>query len=70
MNLLASLYRAQINVGRYFLYEHPACATSWDLPSMSNLVDTPDVFKVVGDQYKFFAEAVNGRVMLRVSRSR
>ena len=32
------LYREQLKHGRYFLHEHPAYATSWQLEAMQRLM--------------------------------
>ena len=34
---IAEMYKEQIRGGRWFLHEHPAMASSWDLEEMTNL---------------------------------
>ena len=41
--------RLQQRRGRYFLFEHPAYADSWQLPQMKEFVDSPGVATIVGD---------------------
>ena len=41
------LYRKQIAAGRYFLHEHPASASSWELHEVQELMQDPNVFEVV-----------------------
>ena len=48
-----TLYREQLNNGRYFLHEHPATAGSWNLPCMKNLLEEKGVMRVVGDMCRF-----------------
>ena len=38
LKFVAELYEEQAKNGRYYLHEHPAAATSWQDPSMKNLV--------------------------------
>ena len=41
MEFVASLYKQHVLAGRYFLHEHPLCATSWVLEVMEvNGVDS------------------------------
>ena len=37
IKFVASLYREQLDGGRYFLHEHPQFASSWQLPCMKEL---------------------------------
>ena len=56
-----SLYRLQQAEGRYFLHEHPAGATSWDIQAMSDLQKLDGVQRVECDQCQFgLVAAVNG----------
>ena len=41
------LYRKQISEGRYFLHEHPAAASSWEIHEVRELMTDPNVFAVV-----------------------
>ena len=60
MRFVVRLYREQLDNGRYFLHEHPANATSWRLDFVEDLLQTPSVFRVVGDQCQYGAEAISG----------
>ena len=44
------LMREQLAAGRHFLFEHPAGASSWDMPELQSLVETPGVFWQRADQ--------------------
>ena len=44
------LYREQLKHGRYFLHEHPAYATSWQLEAMQRLMGEQGVTTSVADQ--------------------
>ena len=44
------LYELQAEAGRYFLHEHLAQATSWELAEVRELLETNGVQRVVGDQ--------------------
>ena len=43
------LMRGQQQRGRYFLFEHPAYATSWKLPQMQEFLNSPGVDTTIGD---------------------
>ena len=45
LEFCASLYRLQIDEGRYFLHEHPLSATSWKLPCIENLMSDMRVIR-------------------------
>ena len=60
IDFVASLYREQLEGGRYFLHEHPKYATSWKLGSMADLLELPGVGVVRGDQCHYGAEAIRG----------
>ena len=53
MEFVVSLYREQIEGGRYFPHEHPSCATPWKLESMMDLMSNPTVERVGPDQCQF-----------------
>ena len=42
-----------INAGSYFLYEHPATATSWEHPGIQEILEHPGVHVVTGDICKW-----------------
>ena len=44
------LMREQLAAGRHFLFEHPAWASSWDMPELQSLADTPGVLWQKADQ--------------------
>ena len=50
IEFVTTLYRKQIEAGRYFLHEHPQGATSWGLNEVRTIGDTQGVHTVVGDQ--------------------
>ena len=49
----AAIYRLQSAAGRYWLHEHPANATSWNLKTITKLHMMPGVEKVRADQCMF-----------------
>ena len=50
---MASLYREQIDGGRYFLHDHQLYASSWALPCMQDLERRQGVSTVPVDQYQY-----------------
>ena len=57
---VASLYREQLDGGRYFVHEHPYWATSWPLDEIQELLEIPGVQRVRGDQCQFGQEIRSG----------
>jgi hypothetical protein len=57
------VYEHQMRHGRHFLHEHPASATSWDLPAMMKLRKKKGVGEVVGHlcQYGLTTKAGESR---------
>ena len=53
MDFMISLYREQVEAGRYFLHEHPRHATSLRLRKMEDLMAVEVVEFVEGDQCQF-----------------
>ena len=49
LNFVCRLYRLQASEGRYYLHEHPATATSWQLPNIEGLKPSPNVESVVAN---------------------
>ena len=49
----AAVYKLQVASGRHFLHEHPAGATSWNHPSMVQLLAMPGVGATVAHQCAF-----------------
>ena len=50
---VAELYQIQLDSGRYFLHEHPAGATSWQLNCVQALLSKANVERVNGDQCQY-----------------
>lgn len=50
---VCELYRIQLDAGRYFLHEHPAGATSWQLECIRELRQQDSVERVTGDQCQY-----------------
>ena len=50
INFVISLYREQMDGGRYFMHEHPLQASSWAMPAMQALWEIPEVQRAHGDQ--------------------
>jgi hypothetical protein len=53
MEFVTSLYRAQALAGRYFLHEHPLCATSWKLDCILDIMNMDGVDSEWCDQCQF-----------------
>ena len=51
--LVSSLYRKQLDCGKYFLREHPSGALSWKDDEMLRLIDHPDVDTVISHQCEY-----------------
>ena len=47
------VYWDQISRGKFFLHEHPATASSWDLPCIPELAEHPGVIIVTGDMCRW-----------------
>ena len=60
INFVVSLYQMQVDGGRYFLHEHPAYATSWQLEAIKTLLAVPSVQRVVADQCQFGSQVQRG----------
>ena len=50
MEFVAKLYCKQMTEGRWFLHEHPATASSWDLEAIKKLEREEGVVIIVADQ--------------------
>jgi len=57
---VASLYKDQIEGGRYFIHEHPKWATSWGENEIDELMSIPGVEVAHGDQCQYGAEVSRG----------
>ena len=53
MDFVCRLYKMQIQAGRYFLHEHPATATSWELKCVQEVLHMDGVDVVHGDQCQY-----------------
>ena len=51
--------RMQAKAGRYFLFEHPLCATSWKLTSLAKLKKEVGVMGAVSDMCAFGMKAAD-----------
>ena len=49
LKFVAELYLEQMNQGRYFLHEHPASASSWKEPEITELASYPNAYVVTAD---------------------
>ena len=47
------MYWDQVARGKFFLHEHPATASSWDLPMIRELAEHPGVVIVTGDMCRW-----------------
>ena len=47
------LMKMQMDAGRYFIYEHPSSASSWQLPRMERLFKRQGIWSVVSDQCQY-----------------
>ena len=54
------LYKLQAEANRYFLHEHPANATSWQLSEVQEMFESNGVQRVVGDQCHYGQETGEG----------
>ena len=53
------LYREQVQHGRYFLYEHPAYASSWQEEAVQRLIDEDGVTQWKNSTYYPDAETIS-----------
>ncbi len=60
LEFVVSLYREQLESGRYFLHEHPEGATSWQEECIKSLLEIPSVGRVTADQCQLGAEVMFG----------
>ena len=59
-----SLYRLQVSAGRYYLHEHPAQASSWDLKEMQEFMISHECYLTTSDMC-MFGLMVQGRAGYR-----
>ena len=53
LQFAVDVYWDQIARGKFFLHEHPATASSWDLPMIRELAEHPGVIIVTGDMCRW-----------------
>ena len=53
LEFVCSLYKEQVEAGRYFLHEHPQSASSWHLKCVEEILRLPCITTVVGDMCCF-----------------
>jgi hypothetical protein len=68
MEFVTELYREQVLGGRYFLHEHPLCATSWALDCVRETMAMPGVDSEWGDQCQYGQEAGTGSPVKKPTR--
>ena len=59
LNFVCSLYEEQVKAGRFFLHEHPAGASSWNVPGMQRLMSHHDVHYAKMDQCMYWQNSRN-----------
>ena len=53
LQFAVDVYWDQVARGKFFLHEHPATASSWDLPMIKELAEHPGVVIVTGDMCRW-----------------
>ena len=53
LNFCLEIYDIQERAGRYYLHEHPARATSWDLPEVRSFIMNHDAHLVTMDMCRY-----------------
>ena len=61
LDFVTSLYREQVEGGRFFIHEHPLHADSWSEECISEILDIPGVGIAHGDQCQYGAEVQFGK---------
>ena len=63
LKFMASIYKHQVENGKWFLHIHPAGASSWSLKEIQDVLNMLDVGMVVGDQcmYGLKTWGMNGK---------
>ena len=56
IDFMMEVYKEQDENGRWFLHEHPASATSWQLAGVKNIIDRPGVLVSTVDQCMYGLE--------------
>ena len=60
LKFVCSLYKKQVEAGRYFLHEHPSGATSWAQKCIVGIQQLPNVQRIANDQCQFGQEIAKG----------
>ena len=68
MQFITELYKEQVLAGRYFLHEHPLCATSWRLECILEVMAMRGVDSEWGDQCQYGQEAGTGHPVKKPTR--
>ena len=68
MEFVTELYREQVLAGRYFLHEHPLCATSWKLDCILEVMAMQGVDSEWCDQCQYGQEAGTGNPVKKPTR--
>ena len=68
MEFVAELYREKVLAGRYFLHEHPLCATSLQLECIKEVMAMPGVGSEWGDQCQYGQEESTGQPVKKPTR--
>ena len=61
LEFCVSFYREQLKNGTYFLHEHPAHASSWQIDIVEKFMREPGVMRVICDQCVYGCEAEDNR---------
>ncbi len=68
MRFVMELYEEQAKDGHYFLHEHPAWATSWQLGCVKEILAMPQVEEVIGDQCQYGQGTDQGDPLKKITR--
>ena len=60
MQFMAKLYKKQMDAGRLFLHEHPACATSSKQTCILHIMSCSGVRRITNDQCQFEQKTTEG----------
>ena len=63
ISFVCELYDEQVRMGRYFLHEHPAQASSWDELPINRMLSRPNVRTAVMDQCQYGLKDKHGNPM-------
>ena len=61
LRFVCSLYMKQIKAGRYFLHEHPAQASSWQMDCIKEVMKHPTVDFAIMDQCQYGQQDESGQ---------